>query len=218
MDIIKKQVKLPIKSLSTVDSLNRYLVRYRIVSDDKNRISHWSPLYTVPALPIVDVTSKSTTERIGNLLPASWTDDNKRSSYDVFIKYSFEVHKASLTNNVATIETTVQHDLVQGDTVVISGVNAIYNGTYVITAVNGGSTTMSYAKVNADINQATISPTGRVGKDYNYYDSPSTTQINITKPVTNKATKAMVKVQVGSHDKVLHSNLVIYTSTEVSLV
>ena len=43
-----KKVKVEQDSLPTLSSLTeKYDVRYRIVSEDKNRISHWSPIVTI---------------------------------------------------------------------------------------------------------------------------------------------------------------------------
>jgi hypothetical protein len=46
MSVIKK-VTIPVKDLPSMTIDNKYLVRYRVVSDDRNRISQWSPLYTI---------------------------------------------------------------------------------------------------------------------------------------------------------------------------
>jgi hypothetical protein len=43
-----KKVTIPIKDLPAPTADNTYLVRYRIISDDRNRISQWSPIYTIP--------------------------------------------------------------------------------------------------------------------------------------------------------------------------
>lgn len=43
-----KKVTIPAKDLPAPTTDNTYLVRYRIISDDRNRISQWSPIYTIP--------------------------------------------------------------------------------------------------------------------------------------------------------------------------
>lgn len=43
-----KKVTIPTKDLPAPTTDNTYLVRYRIISDDRNRISQWSPIYTIP--------------------------------------------------------------------------------------------------------------------------------------------------------------------------
>jgi hypothetical protein len=63
--------------------------------------------------------------------------------------------------NVATL-TSNAHGFLVGQTVVVAGVDAVFNGTYVITAVTAN--TFSYAKVNADVTSAaatgTATPSG----------------------------------------------------------
>ena len=51
---------------------------------------------------------------------------------------------ASLISNIATINTSDTHQFIVGDTVVVSGANVNYNGTYTITGVSSG-TSFSYA-------------------------------------------------------------------------
>lgn len=66
------------------------------------------------------------------------------------------VIERSITNNVATLTTSANHEIIVGQTVVIADVDAVFNGTYVVTAVTND--TFSYVKVNAN-----ISPTGSNG-------------------------------------------------------
>lgn len=67
----------------------------------------------------------------------------------------------ALTSNVATL-TSNAHQFQVGQTVVVAGVDATFNGTYVITAVTAN--TFSYAKTNADVTSAaatgTATPSG----------------------------------------------------------
>lgn len=87
MDIIK-QARISLKDLPSVNSENKYLVRYRIVSDDKNRYSHWSPLYNVPSF-IAGETAGTTGDVVqsGNILNVVWTDTYNANAYDVYICY-----------------------------------------------------------------------------------------------------------------------------------
>ena len=44
------------ESLPPVDSESAgYVVRYRIISEDKNRTSHWSPTFVTNAVPVISV-------------------------------------------------------------------------------------------------------------------------------------------------------------------
>lgn len=47
-----KKVTIPVKDLPAMLPSGKHLVRYRVVSEDKNRVSAWSPIYSigVPAI------------------------------------------------------------------------------------------------------------------------------------------------------------------------
>lgn len=68
-----KKVIIPKSELPAIESNNfSYNIRFRIVSEDKNRISHWSPIYNVDA-----------TEQIpsaGNKLVYSYVKENATDS------------------------------------------------------------------------------------------------------------------------------------------
>jgi hypothetical protein len=44
---IKKAIVLSENLPNTLQPANKYVLRYRIVSEDRNRRSHWSPLYYI---------------------------------------------------------------------------------------------------------------------------------------------------------------------------
>jgi hypothetical protein len=69
------------------------------------------------------------------------------------------VNNKALTSNVATLTTASSHTYAVGDVVVITDVDATFNGTYQITAVPT-ATTFSYAKTNANVTSAAVSPVG----------------------------------------------------------
>ena len=72
---------------------------------------------------------------------------------------TFSINNKVLTSEVATLTTTVTHTFLEGDTVVITGVDATFNGTYTITAVT--SNTFSYAKLGSpNVGTAAVSPVG----------------------------------------------------------
>jgi hypothetical protein len=59
------------------------------------------------------------------------------------------VSNKALTSNVATLTTTAAHTYAVGDVVVVSGVDATFNGTVIVTGVT--STTFSYAKTATNV-------------------------------------------------------------------
>ncbi len=81
-----KKITVKRSSLPPVDyDSQKYNIRYRVISEDKNRSSHWSPIYNSIGSDI-NVTSGavSKTEQI---ITAVWEDQNSSSSYDVFVKF-----------------------------------------------------------------------------------------------------------------------------------
>jgi hypothetical protein len=70
----------------------------------------------------------------------------------------WEVAYKSLTSNVARIETQYTHDYKVGQSIVVSGVDATFNGVYTITAVGERTTSnypyIEYAKTATDVARA----------------------------------------------------------------
>jgi hypothetical protein len=77
----------------------------------------------------------------------------------VFPKITVSISNKALTSNVATLTTTAVHGLCTGMEIVISGVDATFNGTYRITAVPT-TTTFTYAKTAANVASIAVSPVG----------------------------------------------------------
>jgi hypothetical protein len=73
------------------------------------------------------------------------------------------VTNKALTSNVATLTTGASHGLSIGDTVVVAGVDSVFNGTYTVVATPT-ATTFTYAKTNANVTSAAVSPVGSVAK------------------------------------------------------
>ena len=67
----------------------------------------------------------------------------------------------ALTSDVATLTTGTAHGYAVGDIAVITGVDATFNGTYVITSVPT-STTFTFVKDAANVTSAAVSPAGSV--------------------------------------------------------
>jgi hypothetical protein len=63
------------------------------------------------------------------------------------------VSNKALTSNIATLTTSANHTYLAGDVVVVSGVDATFNGTYNILAVPT-ATTFTYAKTAANVTSA----------------------------------------------------------------
>jgi hypothetical protein len=98
-----------------------------------------------------------------------WTTDGNTyngillaDEYDVdkvFPKITVSITNKALTTNVATLTTSAVHGLCTGMEIVITGVDATFNGTYRITAVPT-TTTFTYAKTASNVPSAAVSPAG----------------------------------------------------------
>lgn len=71
---------------------------------------------------------------------------------------SATVSNKALTANVATLTTSAAHGFVTGEQVVVSGVDATFNGTYTI-ASTPSTTTFTYSKTAADVVSAAATGT-----------------------------------------------------------
>lgn len=72
-----------------------YLVRYRTISEDRNRFSSWSNVYEVPVFDL-DTRPATVTGQIivnGDAVQVIWDDAAERPQYDVFVQYNEEGFK-----------------------------------------------------------------------------------------------------------------------------
>jgi len=81
-----KRVIIKKSSLPAVDS-NKvgYVFRYRVVSEDKNRTSQWSPINLVLDNSITSVAG--TVQVSSSVISTVWGDELNRSKYDVFVGF-----------------------------------------------------------------------------------------------------------------------------------
>lgn len=85
-----KKVIIPKSELPSVDLNNlKYNVRYRIVSEDKNRISYWSRIYSVMAPPVTLLDYTVVAKTSDHLLTIAWNPkaDQGLTSFDLYIKW-----------------------------------------------------------------------------------------------------------------------------------
>jgi tetrahydromethanopterin S-methyltransferase subunit B len=68
------------------------------------------------------------------------------------------VSNKSLTSNVATLTTSTAHGIAVGSAIVVAGVDATFNGSYTVIATPT-TTTLTYAKINANIVSAVATGT-----------------------------------------------------------
>jgi hypothetical protein len=82
--------------------------------------------------------------------------------YDVdkiFPEITVSITNKALTSNVATLTTSAAHGLSTGMQIIVSGVDATFNGEYRITGVPT-TTTFTYAKTASDVASTAVSPVG----------------------------------------------------------
>jgi hypothetical protein len=103
---VKKAI-VPKESLPPVDSETAgYVVRYRIISEDKNRTSHWSPIFVTNAVPTETVSGALSIT--SSIITAVWGDELNRPAYDIFVKFDsepFTYHGTSPTHTYLFLNT-----------------------------------------------------------------------------------------------------------------
>lgn len=125
------------------------------------------------------------------------------------------VTNKALTSNVATLTTSLDHGIWKGQTVVVSGVDATFNGTFVVTDVPS-STTFKYAKTASNVGSTAATGTAKITTynrhiGYSWYDGDATggthesdlsprTLINLPKRSKMKVTISPVPVGAGGTD------------------
>jgi hypothetical protein len=85
----QQKVRTPRTDLPEVSRLSDgtygYIVRYRIISEDQNRFSHWSPIRELTMPPVIPVDGDVVVG--GSIIQAVWGDEEDRPNYDVFVKF-----------------------------------------------------------------------------------------------------------------------------------
>jgi uncharacterized protein (DUF2141 family) len=102
-----KKLRILKSSLPPIDhDTEKYNIRYRVISEDRNRASHWSPIYNSDGVDLV-VTSGAVS-RTGNVITAVWGDQNDFPEYDVFVKFDsgdFFYHGKSKVHSYSFLKT-----------------------------------------------------------------------------------------------------------------
>lgn len=99
-----KNVVVTKQSLPAVNSENQYILRYRIVTDDRNRYSQWSPMYLVDGVSVTQIDADAAV--LGRVISLVWDDPEQRSAYDVFVKFDtgdYAYHGTATATNYSLI-------------------------------------------------------------------------------------------------------------------
>ena len=78
----------------------------------------------------------------------------------MLVKYVAPISRAELSDNVATFTTVGPHEFSVGQSVVIAGVSATFNGTRVITDVSDDLLEFTAAITASDVNEFNVIPSG----------------------------------------------------------
>lgn len=90
----------------------------------------------------------------------TWFDtDGDNAIYRYALGATGTVSKKALTGNVATLTTSAAHSFTPGESIVVTSVDATFNGTYTVTAAPT-STTLTYAKTASNV--AEIASSGAI--------------------------------------------------------
>jgi hypothetical protein len=114
------------------------------------------------------------------------------------------VIRTALASNIATLTTATPHGFVAGDSVVVSEINATFNGTYVVRSVT--STTFTYSRTAANVTSTDLAIAGNVqranslstGQTYYYqvaYIYTDNTQACATACLTDYSTAVSAQTQ-----------------------
>jgi len=112
--VLSKEDLPPVSRLS--DGTYGYIVRYRIISEDQNRYSHWSPVREIPAPDLVSVDGDVAVN--DSIIQVVWGDEEGRPNYDVFVKFDSDeyfyhgtttTHQYSfLVQSAASVQVAIQ--------------------------------------------------------------------------------------------------------------
>lgn len=83
---IVKKVIIKKEDLPAFNGVSQnYLVRYRIISEDKNRTSHWSPYYSLSTPESEDI--NCSVEVVANIVSMVWQQSTSEiKQYDIYFK------------------------------------------------------------------------------------------------------------------------------------
>lgn len=95
MPQVLKRVEVPQSILTELDwESGGYLLRYRLVAENRNKRSHWSPVYFIPVGAFSKVVGEYSevasdsdiTKKIVNVV---WDDLYNRPLYDIFVAFDY---------------------------------------------------------------------------------------------------------------------------------
>jgi hypothetical protein len=169
-----KKVTIEKKDSPPLSPNGEYLIRYRIISEDKNRTSHWSPIYRLDVSNLISAVTGTVLVN-QDLITIAWEKASLKTSYDVFVRFNFDIQHKSLTDNVASIVTKNLTNISAGDTITVSGIDNTFNGVYEVTEVLPLTKTIKYKKVATNVDYSGAN--GSVTRGFLHQNTSSSVQV-----------------------------------------
>jgi hypothetical protein len=195
-----KKFKTPFSSLPAISSETEgYSLRYRVVSDDKNRVSHWSPIYLIEA-DYTFVPGTVNFNKAGTIASVVWDSVTvnkvdagntyfvkKESQYDFWVRWDRGESKIATITNISassgTITYTATNTFSIGNIVTIAGVvpNQYNLTNATIATVSGSNFTITNAATGTFVSGGEAETQGG---DWLYKERLSTTSLSLPIPTT----------------------------------
>lgn len=84
-----KKVKVLKSDLPAFNSnYNQYVIRYRIISEDRNKTSHWSPQYKLTAPTVATINYSYAKDITNKMITFVWTPSTDLQKFDIFIRWN----------------------------------------------------------------------------------------------------------------------------------
>ncbi|CAB4145233.1 Baseplate protein J-like [uncultured Caudovirales phage] len=145
----------------------------------------------------------TTASQLTNYIAVNYPTVSRYKVYDLTQAKENDIVNAVLTSNVVTLTSRYAHNFSIGDSVIVSGMaNAVYNGTYTVTAVPT-TTTFRYAKTNGNIATAAttvgavILASGMLFATSNVGGAVTISLCDSTGAAISLATKDGIRTEVG---------------------
>jgi hypothetical protein len=241
-DEIVKKITIPRSEIQSVSSDGLYFLRYRVVSEDKTRASHWSQIYSLNGKSLnKDSSGTPYTQNIISLIQETngisiaWGILNtlNTSSYDAYVRYDDSTTSAwngmsnttateltgfvatlSTTTNLVTLTTGTTANIKVGQLVTKTSVGGgDFNGLGVYVISITGATTFTVGSINgAALNHAANGSITFKVVGRSFEHYVSTTNTTLFLPKPTVGTKVYVAVLAQSYPK--YSKLASFSPTK----
>ena len=205
-----KKVTIEKKDSPPLTPDGKYLIRYRVISNDRNRTSHWSPIYKLDVSNLISAVTGTVLVNQG-LITIAWEKASLKTSYDVFVRFNFDIEHKSLTDNVASIVTKNLTNIAAGNTITVSGIDSTFNGVYEVTEVLPLTKTIKYKKVATNVSYS--SANGSVTRGFLHQNTSSSVQVQTYSLLAVPGANSVeALVQLDGIEKAPSDTLKIYQS------